>query len=1068
MNEMLIVHLLGMPEILLGSALFAAPGKAHAMLYYLIATRQPLSRAALAELLWPEAENNLGRRYLRNLLVGIRPKLGKYLSVNNETIAFREDSDTYVDLYDLATVFTLPIDGTTAQQVSSVLKVINGEFLKGFEVSKAPRYEEWLREEREYWHTRIVATHLRLAMYYAEQGETDTAVDKLGWLLRLDPWHEVAHQEMIRLLAQQGRRLEALSHFRHVSDLFTKELGIPVSQEIADLAEHVRSGDVGTGQIEQPNLMDDLPSISSATAPRFLAPLYLTPCLGRQEELATLSGLLVGTPHLRLVTLVGLGGIGKTRLATQFAHEVRNVFEDGVVMVSLESVTSADLLVDTIASALGCEFLGNVDTFDQLKRFLARKRLLLILDNYEQFLVQQDETSSDNRALDLISGFLTEAPELKILVTSRSPLGLRGEWQMPLSGLTFPDEAIVNIDTEGEYSAIDLFMQTAHRLNGRPLKVNKSEWPCLHKICHLVDGLPLGVELAASWTSILSCKQIVNTIEQNLVSLNTPFHDVPSRHSSLLAVFESTLTSLPEAHQRIFRQLAVFQGGCQVNAALSVVGDVFLDPGGNTPPVPSSGRDALFPPYYLRRRVLDALHTLIGRGLLRYTEDDTVFSFHPLLWHYAGDKLALFPTEAAQVRTRHAAYYLDQLGDPDLFDNIQMWVSAISKEYANVRAALTWQLEQEPEDALESVTRFYPYWREKGLFEEARYWILTCLERTTSTSKTRALAHAQGVEVTNALQQVELAERLLTEGTEIYLLLNDTSGLASVYEMRGWLCSGSNEKAEYEKTIEWFSKCLALYRNLNAPGAIVDILCKIAKFHRPPEHRYTDAHDLLDEALAIAIEHKLPQSIAECYLYKAFAAFHFGFYEEADAHYKVYSAFGVRSWDGFKEQLGAEIALLLGDLPAAEQQLLATHAKFKESARILGIATTSLLIGKVLRQQGRLEEAVTWDIEGLQIAIDIKDARVTARILADFGLIALATADYERAAYLLFLAQNWLDRLPPYLTPKDQLEYSLAVDELRLQVAPETLDELRLQVEKSDPRREAIHLLVSHNRYRST
>ncbi len=340
-------------------------------------------------------------------------------------------------------------------------------------------------------------------------------------------------------------------------------------------------------------------------------PSQPTPFVGRSQELTRIHHLL-GDPACRLLTLVGPGGIGKTRLALEAAHTHRDNFAHGAHYVSLALVNSADLLLFAIGNVLEFSFRGPVAPVLQLTNYLRDKPLLLLLDSVEHLL----------DSVPLLGELLAGAPHLKLLVTSRERLNLRGEWVLPIEGMDYP-QALDHHELDS-YSAVQLFVQSAQRVQaGFSLS---SELPGVLRICQLVEGMPLGLELAAAWIRLLPCARIAEQLASSLDFLASPLRDVPDRHRSLRAVFDHSWGLLPGPEQAAMAKLSVFRGSFDLEAAEEVGG-----------------------------AALPVLASLADKSLLR-ADGTGRYVLHELLRQYAADQLA-----QRAVAADHQARAIDYL-----------------------------------------------------------------------------------------------------------------------------------------------------------------------------------------------------------------------------------------------------------------------------------------------------------------------------------------------------------------------------------------------------------------------
>jgi predicted ATPase/DNA-binding CsgD family transcriptional regulator len=329
-------------------------------------------------------------------------------------------------------------------------------------------------------------------------------------------------------------------------------------------------------------------------------------------ELAELTHLLAA-PDCRLLTIIGPGGIGKTRLALEAADAVQESFADGIVFVPLQSESVADSVAPALAVAVGCTLRGQGDARGQVARFLRPMQMLLVLDNLEHLL---DEAS-------WLGELLAEAPGLRLLVTSREALNLREEWRYPLSGLGVPAE---EEDDPGRSEAVRLFVERALQVQ-RDFSF-EAERDGVVQLCRITEGMPLALELAAAWVTTLSCSAIADEIERNIAFLATDLRNVPARHRSMQAAFDHSWALLSDVERRVFQRLAVFRGGFSRQAAEQVAGA----------PLP-------------------LLASLVDKSLVRRGADGR-FYLHELLRQYADEHLRATPDEAERVYAAHCDFYL--------------------------------------------------------------------------------------------------------------------------------------------------------------------------------------------------------------------------------------------------------------------------------------------------------------------------------------------------------------------------------------------------------------------------
>lgn len=486
--------------------------------------------------------------------------------------------------------------------------------------------------------------------------------------------------------------------------------------------------------------------------PTWNLPAPATPLIGREAELATLAQLL-SDPGCRLLTLVGPGGIGKTRLALEVACFQWERFSDGVFFASLASVTSAEHLVPAIAQAVGFNFSGPADSRTQLMRFLSRKQALLLLDNLEHLL----------EAVDVLVELLARAPGVKLLVTSRERLALSGEWVFELQGLPVPAQN--KVEELEKYSAVQLFLQRARRAHV-DFELSVEEYPEVVRICRLTEGMPLAIELAAAWVPVLPCAGIADEIERGLDILTTTLRDAPERQRSMRAVFEHSRELLTEEEQEALYQLSLFRGGFQRDAAQAVAG-----------------------------ANLSVLSALFSKSLLRRNKSGR-YDLHELIRQCAMEHLRLDSQLWAETKDRYIAFHitLAETAEAQLKGANQLhWLERLEQEHDNLRVVLKWLLaadgpaaDNDITLALQVASALRWFWYMRGHFHEGLDWLIKILQRCPgqrTAARARAL-QAAGL-LANILGQHDAAVSLAEESITIYRELGDRRGLADALTLKG-------------------------------------------------------------------------------------------------------------------------------------------------------------------------------------------------------------------------------------------------------------------------------------------
>lgn len=435
---------------------------------------------------------------------------------------------------------------------------------------------------------------------------------------------------------------------------------LPEGVVLKDMGEHHLKGLLHPEHIFQvvvPDLPMDFAPLKTGD-PQSNLPLTTTPFFGREDELARIERLLAD-PECRLITLVGIGGSGKTRLAIQAARQSR-VFHGSVYFAGLATITSQDDLILGIADVVQYSFRAPVgsnlaveEAQSQLLQYLSSKKALLVLDNFEQLTCYTD----------FLATMLSSAAGIKLLVTSRERLNLPGEWVLSISGLSYPIQP--DHDSILQYPAVQLFVKAAERV-GHFAPV-ESDWAAIAQICKLLEGMPLGIEMAAAWLKMLSCQEIAAEIETDLDFLAATWRGVPERHSTLRTVFETSWRLLPDEERQAFCRLAVFRGGFRREAALEIAG-----------------------------AALPMLSTLVDKSFVRRVASGR-FEIHPILKQYADEKLADNPAVLTETYTQHAIYFsgwLSQMYEKLKGEEQAAALTALRAETQNLRSACQELVEQ--------------------------------------------------------------------------------------------------------------------------------------------------------------------------------------------------------------------------------------------------------------------------------------------------------------------------------------------------------------------------------------
>ena len=569
--------------------------------------------------------------------------------------------------------------------------------------------------------------------------------------------------------------------------LTTQELvrdQLPADVELWDLGVH-RLRDLGRPehvfQLATSGLTVDFPPLHTLDFHPNNLPLQSTPLVGREREVGEVAER-VRSGEVRLLTLTGPGGTGKTRLGLQAAAYLLEEFSDGAFFVALSTITEPELVTSTIARALGVKESAEQSPMEGLKNYLRDKRLLLVLDNFEQVL----------KSAPLVGELLGACPKLKVLVTSRTRLRLYGEHEYPVPPLSLPDPSVrPSLEVLTQYEAVRLFVERARAVKA-DFEVTKENAATVAEICARLDGLPLAIELAAARVKVLPPQKMLDRLPNRLKLLTSGARDLPERQRTLRATMEWSHALLEEGEKVLFARLSVFAGGRTLEAIEAV-----CDPEDDLPV------DAL-----------DGVESLVDKSLLREEGVEPRFVMLETVHEYAREKLQE-SGEAEGIRRRHAEYFLSlaegESGTSEGGGRAE-WFQILEDERDNFRAALSWSLESdEVESGLRLAAALQPFWARGGHYDEGCDWLAAVLAKSGRAS---AVARAKALNALGWLAQwqgdIERASNAAEEGLQLSIEEGiETRVTNSLRLLAGFI---AEQRADYERATGLFEESLELSR----------------------------------------------------------------------------------------------------------------------------------------------------------------------------------------------------------------------------------------------------------------
>jgi predicted ATPase/DNA-binding SARP family transcriptional activator len=784
------------------------------LIYLACEAERPHRREALMELLWPgmpqtSAQANLRQTLyrLRKMIPEVNGKVGgkavPFLLADRQTIQINPHADYHLDVAVLA-----------SSEPAQAIKLYRGDFLADFYLPESETFEEWVSVRRADYRRRVLEMMERETAIHLQSENYDKAIQSTQRQLAIDNLRESSHRQLMEAFARSGRRREALAQYEYLCQLLHNELAIKPEPETLALNEAIRAGDLSRAT---PDIFSMPLSANIETGePKHNLPERLTSFIGRESEIAAVTDLL--NKH-RLVTLTGVGGIGKTHLSLQAGQKVLEAFPDGVWFIELDRITDPALVVQAVAHTLGLRSISDVPILTVMLDYLKTKLCLLILDNCEHLIAATAECGQT---------ILQACPQVKILATSREALGIPGEILLQVPPLAIPKERQqVRVEDWHEYESIRLFVdRAASFLPG--FQVTPDNIAPLTQICQQLDGIPLALELAAARVKVLKTEQIAERLDDRFRLLTQGGRTTLPRQRTLRALIDWSWEMLTTAEQYLLARLSVFKGGMSLEAIEAVcAGDEV------------NSYD-----------ILDLLNGLVNKSLVlgrREQEKATRYRLLETVRQYAQERLTQ-NEQLVAFRQRHLDYYcvMGKLAEVALVGPKQgVWIKRLEEEIDNIRAALSWALETNAESGLQLANDLHRFW-ELRYPAEGTTWLAQGLTRTQPIApeiKARALL------VNGMLGVFTLPPgpvyRLAEQSLALYRELGDQKGIASALFLLDQVAAWDKDN---DRVRPFFQESLNLFRAIEDPLMIAEVLAWLGSWESAANSNYARAMAYLEES----------------------------------------------------------------------------------------------------------------------------------------------------------------------------------------------------------------------------
>lgn len=936
--------------------------------YLLIESDHAHSREFLLGLLWPDLPTAAAQNNLRVTWAQLQKALGAnasdeqpHLIGDRLTLAFNPLSDHELDV----THFRALIEACRlhphpnqqdcpecATRLTEAVDLVRGDFLDEFSLPNCLQFDEWLFMQRQHFNGQVIHVLEQLAAFYERAGQLAEAARAIRRLLEYDPLSESAYRQLMRVLARADQRSAALEVYETCRRVLATELGLAPAVETVTLAEQIRT----LAPVESHSTQTNLPPV-------------LTRFFGRKQESARLVDLL-SRRTVRLVTLTGPGGVGKTRLTIEVAHRVTGVFAREICFVELADVADGRAVDDAVAAALRLPSNIGLSSTSTVVNYLRDKTMLLVFDNCEHLI---------EACASLIQTLCRDAPGLTVLATSRIPLHVTDEQVVRLEPLGIPgvdNTEHLTVADSMSFDAVRLFTDRAAQ-SLLPFELTDANVQAVARICHHLDGIPLAIEIAAAQARALPVETIAKRLSQRFAWLNKRATDGISRQRTLHTLIDWSYSLLSTQERSVFRRLSVFAGGWTLEAAetVSALGDLCAG----------------------------VLTELVDHSLVVFGNDPERrrYAIHETVRQFAEAELHMSDEEADALE-RHARYYVklvSHAAENRAGYSLSERLRILKDEHGNLGRAFEWLLAHDHDQALALVAQLgtdLKFWELGGFFQEGRRWLARALEGSQgSNSIHRAQALLATAGLSSAISDFDYGMLCARQAQQLFQDLGDQRGEIDARLLYCDLSRYAGELVQLQKQIE---EALKMAEDLSYTAGMAKGTQLLAVYS---VYTTGDSH--------LALQYEL-SSVA--------------LWRELDSPFELATALNF---------LGADL-LETHQFVAARQALHECRDIYQSLGYQRGVALALHNLGCVAQELGEYTKARDLLCESLRMRRDLGLLRGYAYSFEQIAQINELEERYEQAVQLLAVAETLRVRIGAPLEQIERKENEDALRRLRAQL----------------------------------